>query len=237
MRKTLKSVAGCILMLLSLLVTQVFADQVQAQLLVYRVAESGAEPYISRLLVTPELLRMDQGQGDAGYILFERKARIIYSVNPDDETILIVNPSENSLAPPDDLKLSARQVEGESIPLVAGQTPQHWEFLANGQVCRHAIVLPGVMSGATEAYSEYLDLLAYQQQTSLAAIPVEFQTPCDLAMHIYAAHSVLEKGLPLHEWDGEGRQQELVDFREGFSIPVESFQLPEGFRRVKMEKI
>ena len=44
-----------------------------ASLLVYRVAEQGGEPYSSRIIVTPDFLRLDEGSDDASYTLFDRR--------------------------------------------------------------------------------------------------------------------------------------------------------------------
>jgi hypothetical protein len=212
----------------------VAATDITAQLLVYRVTEPGSEPYISRLLSTPTHLRLDQGRHDSGFILLDRETRIIYSVNSEDHTILVIDPPRQERKPPASLLFSANRQAVSDMPEVAGKLPEHWQFQVNGRLCRSAVVAPGLLPLANAAYAEYLDLLAYQQLATQAAVPAELQDPCDQAIHIFAPLAVLHKGLPLREWHESGRRQELIDFREEFSISSDSFALPADFRRVPL---
>ena len=202
-----------------------------AQLLVYRVIEPGGEPYISRLLSTPAFLRLDQGRDDTGFILLDRKAKVIYSVNGEDHSILVIDPPLQERKTPSSLRLSSRRLEEAGMPQVAGKSPEYWQFLVDDRLCRSAIVVPGLLPLAKAAYAEYLDLLAYQQLVTQAAVPAQLQDPCDTAIHIYAPLAVLDKGLPLKEWHASGWRQELVDFRDEFAISSDSFELPADYRR------
>jgi len=230
MRKTLKVLLG----LGWLMSGAVAAAELSAQLLVYQVVEAGAEPYVSRLLTTPDFLRLDQGRQDSGFILLDRKARVIYSVNGEDHSILVIDPPQKARNTPPSLQLSAKRKAQPGMPQVAGKTPEYWEFFVNDRLCRSAVVVPGLLPRARTAYAEYLDLLAYQQLLTQAAVPEELQDPCDMAIHIYAPLAVLDKGLPLREWHESGWRQELVDFREAFAVPSASFELPADYQRVPL---
>jgi hypothetical protein len=210
------------------------AAEITAQLLVYRVTEPGTEPYISRLLSTPDYLRLDQGRHDSGFILLDRKARIIYSVNAEDQSILVIDPPRSERKPSSSLRLSARLREEAGMPEVAGKSPEYWRFLVNERLCRSAVVVPGLLPRANAAYAEYLDRLAYQQLATQASIPADLQDPCEQAIHIYAPLAVLHKGLPLREWHESGWCQELVDFRSEFSVSSDSFELPADYRQVPL---
>jgi hypothetical protein len=210
------------------------AADVSTQLLVYQITEPGSEPYVSRMLSTPAFLRLDQGRQDSGFILLDRKARVIYSVNAEDRTILVIDPPQQARKTLPALRLSAARKAQPGMPQVAGKTPEHWEFFVNDRLCRSAVVVPGLLPQAHAAYAEYLDLLAYQQLLTQAAIPEELQDPCDMAIHVYAPLAVLDKGLPLKEWHASGWRQELVDFRETFAVPSESFELPPDYQRVPL---
>jgi hypothetical protein len=210
------------------------AETIEVQLLVYQVTEPGTSPYISRMLVTPDYLRLDQGQQEEAFILFDRKARVIYSINPEDQTILVIDPGQGDGADPAGPLLVASQVKSAQAPAVAGITPQHWQFHVEGRLCLSAVVAPGLMPQAARAYGEYLELLSRQHRQSLVAIPQEMQDPCDLAVNMNSPLAVLEKGLPLRESLAQGRLQELQDFRELFAVPDSSFRLPEGYREIRL---
>jgi hypothetical protein len=218
------------LLALTMLACGAVAEEIDVELLVYRVTEPEAEPYISRLLVTHDYLRLDQGNPDDGFILLDRKARVVYSVNPDDQSILVLKPEGTIRSMPAALLLASKQIVQPGMPEVVRKKVQHWEFYTNGKLCRSAIVVPGLLPQATQAYADYLDLLGHQQLTTLGSIPAELQDTCDLTNHVYAPMSVLQKGLPLREWDELGRQQELMDFRELFTVSAEIFKLPANYR-------
>lgn len=210
------------------------AAETAAGLLVYHVDAPDGESYISRLLATPDFLRLDQGEQDPGFILFDRRQRIIYSVNPSDRSILVIDPPDTKPQTPDDTVIEVTSVVRGKVPEVAGTQPQHWVLLANGTICREAFVAPALMSGTLAAYGEYLQVLAAQQALALPAIPDELKDACDSAVHVYAADALLQKGLPLKVWNNQGYREELMDFRPDFRVSDESFTLPEGFQRVPM---
>lgn len=210
------------------------ATELQSQLLVYRVFEPGSEPYVSRILVTDETLRLDQGEGDEGFILFDRVRKIIHSVNAGDRTVLKIKPPLGEKNLPAEFKLRAELVEEEGMPVLSGNQPEYWRLLVNEQLCRSAVVVPGLMSEAVRAYGEYLDLLAYQHLAALDQTPKEMHDPCDLVMHIYAPTILLQKGLPLREWSEQDWGQELADYRESYPISEESLRLPKDYRVITL---
>ncbi len=237
MRTTLKRryTMGLIATLILLATLPAVAAEEQAELMLYRVQSPGEEPYFNRLLANPAFLRLDRGGQDSGYILYDRQQQIIYSVNHEEHSILVIDP------PPMTDDLSARMPEIElksvapvSAPSVSGVKPQQWVLTSDGQRCREAFVLPGLMPKAVAAYGEYLKVLAQQQALALSTMPAEFQDACDQAVHVYAPDSLLRKGLPLNVWNGKGYREVLIDFREGFRVSKDDFRLPTDYSRIPM---
>jgi len=210
------------------------ATGIDARLLLYRVSEPGAEPYISRLITTDAFLRLDQGAGDSGFILLDRAARVIYSVNPDDQLVLLFRTAPTDREPAAPSGLTLQQQPLADAPRVAGVVPQQWQIRLADQLCASGVVVPGLMPEARAAWRDYLRLLAAQQQASLAAIPPEFQQPCDQLLNVQRPGLLLERGLPLRQWEPTGRRQELLDFRPHFPIDNGLFTLPAGFRQIEM---
>jgi hypothetical protein len=209
--------------------------EITAQQLRYRQLAPGEEPSLNRLLVTPAFLRLDRGERDSGYILFDRQAKRIFSVDPEERSILVIDPPPMS----DELAAQAPAIEVNRVqpveaPVVAGVKPQRWVMTAAGRTCREAFVLPGVMDEAVAAYAEYLQVLARQQAMAQPSIPAEFQDACDSAIHVYAPAALLHKGMILRAWDGQKRQQELLDFRRDLQLPESVFQLPEAYQRIPL---
>jgi hypothetical protein len=228
-----KGLVGALLMLVTL---PAVGAQMQAELLLYRIESPGEEVTFNRLLVTAAFLRLDKGSQDSGYILYDRRQRLIYSVDHENRSILVIDPPPltetiKQQAP----TISLQAVGPADAPEVGGVKPQQWVLNVAGKPCRNAFVLPGVMPKAAAAYGEYLRLLSQQQAQALTAIPAEFQDACDNAVHVFAADGLLRKGLPLNVWDSRGYRESLIDFRKAFTVTDNEFILPAGYARMPMQ--
>lgn len=203
----------------------------RAQLLAYKVYEQGIEPYFSRILVTPAYLRMDEGEGSQGFTLFDREQEIVYNVSHEDSSVLVIDSNTPLPARPDDLKLEEKWAIDPKAPAIAGKQPQNVRLYANGELCLEMVTVPGLMTEAVEALREFRLLLARVQAQTLAAMPDDTQSACDLAQFIYASGRVYDYGLPVRE-SGEQRGQELVDFSDGHPMDAKLFELPADYRRM-----
>ncbi|MCG7874248.1 MAG: hypothetical protein N0C81_09990 [Candidatus Thiodiazotropha lotti] len=210
------------------------AQTLQVQRLHYEVTETGQTPYLSRMLVTEQMVRIDQGSDTADFILFDRAEQVIYSVDSEERTVLVIKPKP--VNQPDtrlpEIKVLAKDA-GEA-PLVAGRKAQHWALQVNGQPCQEAMVLPEMMAMSVAAQVEYLGLLAEQHKISLSGIPMAYRDECADAIQVYAPDALLGKGLPLRLWDINGNQQALTDYRESETVDADLFTLPEAYTRKPM---
>jgi len=209
------------------------AETIDADLLVYRVTEADAEPYISRILVSGRFVRLDQGETESGFILFDREKWTVYSVSAEDQTVLEVHPDKR--APTQRGQLEVRRMPAQEAPEVDGVKPQYYRYLADGKVCREAFVLPGVMKRALKTLRAYRRLLADQEAATLSNIPKDVRTPCGDALNLHSPEAELEQGLPVRVWD-EARREELLDYRTSFAVSYEAFELPEGYERMDLNK-
>ncbi len=221
------------LMIVLLLVFAATASAGKASLLVYQVWEEGIDPYISRILVTPDYLRLDEGDGSDGFTLFDRQQEIVYSVSVEDRSVLVIDHTD--MVPGDNHGLILQQEvrEDPDAPAVAGRQPKQVRLLANGELCAELTVIDGVMDDAVAALGEMKLALARVQAATLDAIPLNMRTPCDLAGNIYAPDRHLQFGLPLQE-RAAGRSQSLVDFSPEFDVEDALFEIPSEFGRRPM---
>ncbi|MCU7932774.1 MAG: hypothetical protein KZQ90_18405 [Candidatus Thiodiazotropha sp. (ex Codakia rugifera)] len=210
----------------------VMASDQLADVLVYSVHEAGGEAVVSRLLITPTMLRIDQGKQDDDYILYDKRAETIYSVTPDEQSILVIHPDRAKRQIPGDMKLSIEQLSDVNAPNVGGSKPEHWRMTVNGEICQEAILAPGLMSRSLVLYGDYLTLLANQHFVSLDAIPVEYRAPCEDAVHVFVPTVFLDKGLPIRKWDKGGNQERLVEFSSNQSVSADYFVLPADYQQV-----
>lgn len=204
-----------------------------ASMLVYQVWEKGVEPYISRVLVTADYVRLDEGDDAGDYTLFDRQQEIIYNVQMGDRSVLVMNVDQPLPDASGSLVLQDQVEVDDQAPRVAGVQPKNVRLLANGELCSEMVVIEGVMEDALEGLRELKLSLARIQSATLEAVPLDMRTPCDLAANVYAADRSLGFGLPLQE-RSEGRSQSLVDFVPDHEAGDALFRLPADFSRRSM---
>ena len=212
-------------------VSPLIADEHKAEFLLYQVQETGQEPYLSRILVTSDFLRMDQGEAAEGFILFDRRKKIIYSVDPAERSILVIESATVKRSRPEQPKITTDQLDAGDAPSVAGSQPQHWRMSVNGEGCQEAVVAPGLMPRSVAAQRDYRQLLAEQHMVTLAAIPADYRDACADAVQVFAPSALLSKGLLLRSWDINGNKQTLLNFSPDRAVSPGQFSLPEDFRR------
>ena len=216
-----------LILLLMILVSPAGAEQ--ADLLLYEVHEPGLPGYRSRILVTDAFVRLDEGEGStAGYTLYNRVSRLIYNVDPEEETVLVLTPSDRQPAAPRDLQLEARRVADPGAPKVAGQVPLRIELHADGELCRTLQVIQGTMERALQGLRELRLALARLGQEP--AEPLHLSA-CERAEFIYAPTRALDHGLPLADLMPQ-RQQWLVEFGERREVGEGLFEVPLRYEQV-----
>lgn len=203
-------------------------------LLLYQEQEAGIDPYPVRIMVTPEFVRFDDGHAGSDFMLMERATRTIYNVSHEERSILVIANPPVASGLPEDLSLSDVRETDPASPLIAGRQPVHIRFLANGEECYQAIVVPGLLPEATAGLGEFAVILGERQRGDLQSVPADMQTPCFLARYAYAPERHLLEGLPVQEWDSAGYRRTLTDFRTGESVSRELFELPQDFERLQL---
>ena len=212
------------------------ADSLTADQLLYRITEPGMAPYLSRVLVTTDHVRLDDGQDKAGFILYDRKKGVIYSIVPEDQTVLLIAPKQPVPEAGDRFKIDIKRSDDPKAPPIAGKQPRLIELSVNGTRCEQLMAVPALMSKALEGIGEYQRTLARQEAASSFAIPADMQNDCDLVRHVYYPDLMLKEGLAIQHW-WNGRRDELTDFQEGVKIDAGLMRIPSGFEQRTMDNL
>jgi hypothetical protein len=196
-------------------------------LLEFQEAESGIDPYQTRMLVSDDFIRVDDG-GD-GFVLFDRESKQIFSVLASSQRILVVDPQTPLGEAPDELTIESKLIQDDQMPMVYDKKPQYHQFSANGTHCYNVIAVNGLLPKVVEALTDYQRVLSAQQQENLNNTPPELQTPCFLANYVYGTIDYLEQGFPIEEWDdATGYRRSLIHFDDTYQVDDDIFELPEG---------
>ena len=209
------------------------AETVNADILLYQVQRGdGADTYLSRIMVSAGMLRMDEIGDEAmsGYTLFDRKQRLLLGVDPESRSVMQMASAEDTAVPGVDYSVTSRLLE--DAPAVAGKSPVEFRYTVRGEDCFRFIAVEGVMADAMQALREMSTLLAERHRRVMATTDVS-PGDCKLPLDAFAPGQEFSKGLLLSlVSDSEIRQ--LVDFRRDDDIDSALFEAPPGFGRFEM---
>jgi len=224
--------------LATLLACNKSVDQLSSSvtLLNFTEFEKDVEPYRTRVIVSDNFMRFDDGEGDRNFILFDRQQNIIYSVNDDEETIMLLKEKSLEVKPPFDLKLAHKKVDSMTeAPSIDNKTPQHYQFLANGELCYEVIAVPGLLPQVVTAMQAFNRLIASDSATTFNNLPADLHNACDISMSTFAVGRHLEYGFPLQEWAPKGSGRSLIDYKENYQPDPALFVLPEKFQKYDIQ--
>ncbi|MHB8535548.1 MAG: hypothetical protein ACYDBW_08895 [Sulfuricaulis sp.] len=207
-----------------------------ATLVVISDHEQGSEPYRTRMIVSADFLRMDDGDGSRDFLLFDRADGTIYSVSSDDRQILVMPRRPVKIPPP---KKFTQQVATDTatFPAVDGRKVIHYELLTNHQRCYDLYAAAGLLPDVVRALRQYREALAGQQAVTLAATPPEFQSVCDVANNVFLPARHLDYGFPVRLVDMTGRTTQLLDYKKGFRATPDLFRLPADYKRRTLNEL
>lgn len=199
-------------------------------------AERGGEPYPVRMLVTERYLRIEDGDGQSGFILFDRRARTIYSVSHSGRTTLVIKPLPVNLPMPQRFE-QAEQRDPATFPAVDGHKVVHYSLLTNGENCFDVYAADDLLPEAVRALREYHDTLAGEQARMQAGVPAAFQSACDLADFVFVPARYLAHGFPVRQINHAGVTRQLVDFKTGVPVEPNLFELPKDYREITTAEV
>ncbi len=202
-----------------------------ALVLWYEQYEPGIEPYTTRITVTPQFLRMDDGIDDGDFVLLDRASGDVYSVAHGERRILVVHRRPVMGESPIPLRIDARRHEEPDAPAIEGHRPVRYELLVNDRVCSQVVAVPGLLPEAVRALREFRRSLAGQHSDDLPKTPVEYLDPCFLSMHVFSPGRNLQYGIPLREWDEQGAGRALLRYERGVTPGEGLFELPADYER------
>lgn len=195
--------------------------------------ESGpdGDAYPVRMLLNDKYLRIEDGDGQDGYVLFDRAARTVYSVNRSDKATLVVRAQPVKLAPPAKFEQAVER-DPEKLPDVDGKPVVHYRLLTNRERCFDVYAAEGLLPEAVAALREYQQALAGEQAVIQARTPAGMQSVCDAADLIFLPGRYLEHGFPVRQVTHAGVTRQLVDFKRHVPVKAGMFDLPRDYRQI-----
>lgn len=196
---------------------------------IFEEHEPGAGSYITRMLLTGKMLRMDEGEDDGDFLLFNIEHLTIDSFNHDARSHLSVDPAQVAKIEFDlDFRIEKRVLN--DAPEVIGVHPVEHQFLVDNELCKMSINVGGLLPDLRDALLAYERTLALQSLDSVSQLPSEMKTGCYMANNYLHTSAYLEPGFPLLVKDNLGRSKRLVSYRTR-RVSKTLFLPVEGYRR------
>ena len=221
-----------ILLSLTLSLTAALAVETDATLLLFEDQDSQDEPpYLSRMLLTNDYLRMDDGKDDGDFALYDRKTGTIYSISHEDQRTLVIPLQAVDSAPDKPLRHDFENLGSSDLPTIDGRKVSRYYLFTNGRRCMEVYAVPGLYEDAVKAMAGFAKTLAGQHAKTMRFIPDDVSNDCDLANNIFVPDRHLSKGFPVRQKDFTGRRRSLVSVKENVKVDSSMFELPMGYEK------
>lgn len=200
-----------------------FAQAADMTVLRYVDQDPGDPPYSTRILVTPDFMRMDSGEDEGDFTLLDRQRRVVINVMRDNKLAMVFT---SGTLPPKPADWNPRL---DVHPAAPGT--QRFSLVLKDVVCSEGVAARAAAPDAARAMAELKSVLAGVQYRVWQASPREMQHDCDLANLVWASGATLELGLLLQEREFSGRTRQ---FESESSQPLqpELFRVPDGMTTI-----
>lgn len=177
----------------------------------------GDPPYLTRILVTPDFMRMDDGEDGGDFVLLDRRRHKLTNVMRDNKLAMVFSPGT---LPPKPAGWNPKLDTHKAAP-----GTQHFSLAVNGLTCNEGVAAKGAAPDAARAMAELKSVLAATQYRVWRDSPPEMQHDCDLVNQVWDSGATLRLGLPLEERDFRGRRRQFESESNPLLKP-ELFRVP-----------
>lgn len=200
--------------------------------------EEGVEPYQTRMIITENFVRVDDGKDSKDYVLFNRRKKIVYSVNSDEKTVMAVHDKKITITPPIKLVHSVENMQAlKSAPEIEGLKARHYQLKTNNEICYDVVAVENLMPEVVNALIEFHSHMAADSAVTFNNIPADLHDACEMSMHTFAATRHLQMGFPIKEWGKGNYLRSLMDYQADYKVDEKLFKLPENYQLYSVQEL
>ena len=218
--------------ILAMSVTKAMAVETEVTLLMFQDQDSQDEaPYMTRILLSRDYMRLDDGDDHGDFALFDRKDGAIYSVSHDEQRTLLITLQPVLIVPPKPLRHDFEELDTTGVPDIGGKKVSRFYLFTNGTRCTEIYAVKDYYEDAVNAMAAFSKTLAGQHAKTIGFMPGDMNPDCDLANNVFVPDRHLSKGFPVRQKDFTGRSRQLVSVKENVKVDSSIFELPDGYER------
>ena len=230
------------LMLVGLALSSCAKKDPSDTLVLFMEQESGVEPFQTRMIITKNFLRIDDGKDSNSFVLFDRNKKVVYSTIPDEERIMSVHEKKlkkgQVFEPPFPLTHSVKEMpEMKDAPEIAGESAKHYQLLTNDEACYDVVAIKGLMPHVVKALTEFYKHMATDSMATFNNMPADLHDACDMTLTTFKPTRQFEFGFPIQEFGKRNYSRSLVDYDVNFKADPNLFMLPKGYHNYTVTEL
>lgn len=211
-------------------------------LVVFMEQEEGVEPYQTRMIINNKFVRVDDGEGSKNFVLFDRANKVVYSVNPDEKSVMAIHEKKlkkgQVFEPPFKLTHSVKNMpEMKDSPKINGKSAKHYQLITNDEICYEVVAINGLMPEVVDALTDFHQHMATDSVVTFNNMPADMHDACDMTMTTFKPARQFQFGFPIQEWGKRNYARSLVDYNVEYKAKPELFQLPEDYKRYTVQEL
>ena len=211
-------------------------------LVLFMEQESGVDPYQTRMIITKNFVRVDDGEGAKSFVLYDRNKKIVYSINPDEKTVMAVHEKKlkkgQIFEPPFKLTHSAKEMPiMKDAPTINGEKAKHYQLITNDKVCYDVVAVKGLMPNVVKALTNFHNHMATDSMITFNNMPADLHEACDMTSTTFKPARQFEFGFPIREWGKREYVRSLVDYDINYKADPNLFVFPEGYQHYTVQEL
>jgi hypothetical protein len=218
----------------------------QVYQLSYIEREPGTDEYEVTMLVSDRYIRVDETDEKSGYIIYDDKDKVIYSVSHFDKSVLVIKeyPFSEGSSP---VKAGVEYLQLDDAPSVSGKEIFNYRIFIDDknkknttdageeETCTEIQLVEGLLPEVRKILQNYQKVISGQQVKMTDNKITDIQTECYYADQIYNLGNYYEKGLPIQEWHSNERSRLLTGY-DKISVDPGKFKVPADYKQFTVDK-
>ncbi len=218
------------------------AAETKGQQEVYQLSyverEPGTDDYKVVMLVSPRYIRIDESGENSGYILYDDKEKVIFSVGHLDRSVLVINQflfsEKDSPA-----KAEIEYLQLVDAPEVSGKKIYNYRAFisssdADEATCMELQLVEGILPEVRLILKRYQKIISGQQVKMADNKITEIQNACYFVDQIYNTGEYYDKGMPIQEWHSNERFKALTSYKK-IAVSSDVFSIPAEYKKFSID--
>ena len=195
------------------------------------------------MLISSRYIRVDEEGESSGFIIYDDKDKVIYSVSHHDQSVLVIKQHVFST---DDLpvKPTIEYLPLADAPMVSEKAVFNYRVYIkesnskaeneSEETCIEVQLVENLLPEVRTILQNYQKVVSGQQVKMSDNKITEMQTACYYIDQIYNTGAYFEKGLPIQEWHSNERSKILTGYKK-VTVHSGKFKIPEDYRQFSID--